>query len=202
MAEGFLLPQGIGIEDISGLKSAYQESGNGCLSAVLSADKLYVFLEDITALLPEPVFFFIELPCTDEEERALGKSDKPHYKLFYLDNCTAPVIKAIVKEYGSLLINDGVCRFGFGGNESGDEVYIQSYKVISVYCSDGGLYGKAISLLKSLGAEEQAELVTPWEVISPDNPGLCAAAEEDGITLFDLPDMLKDAGMYYADTIE
>lgn len=202
MSEGFLLPQGIDIDDISALKSAYCREDDSSLSAVLSADKLYGFLEELTALLPEPVFFFLELPCTADEEKALGKSGRYHYKLYYLDNCTAPVIRAILKEYGTLLINDGLCRFGFGGNVSGDEVYIRSYKVTSIYCSGSELYGKAISLLEKYGAEEQAELITPWEVISPENPGVCAAAEEDGITPFDLPELLKDAGMYYADTIE
>lgn len=202
MAGKFLLPEGIAIEDTSGLQTAYSEGDTGCLSAVLSADKLYGFLEEFTAMLPEPTFFFIELPCTKDEEKEIGKTDKYHYKLYYLDNCTAPVIRAILKEYGSLLINDGLCRFGFGGNVSGDEIYIQSYKIASIFCSSKEMYDNAQSLLERTGAVKQAELVTPWNVISPDNPGVCAAAEEDGITVYDLPELLKDAGMYYAQIVE
>ena len=56
-----------------------------------------------------------------------------------------------MKTYGTLLINDGVCRFGFGGNESGDELYVQSYKVMSIYCSNAKLKAKTEELLKKSG---------------------------------------------------
>ncbi len=201
MAETFQLPEGIAIDDVSGLKSAYTDNGDGNISAVVSAEKLCGLIAELTALLPEPAFFFIELPCDAEEEKKLG-GGKPHYKLYYLDNCTKNVISALVSEYGDMLVNDGLVRFGFGGNESGDEIYIQTYKVMSIYCSKDGLCRKTKALLEKYGAVPESELVTPWDVISPENPAVCAVTEEDGITAADLPEMLKKAGMYFADNVE
>ena len=202
----FELVQGIDIPSAAGLENAYSENKEnaGCFSALLSAELIFDFLKGFTELIPEPVFFFLEIPCTADEEKeiaAKGGEDRPHYRLYYLDNCTKPVISAILKNYGSLLINDGVCRFGFGGNESGDEVYVQSYKVISVYCSDNSLKKRTVKLFEDCGAKRTEELVTPWEIISKENPGVCVRAEEDGISLFDLPEILADAGMYFAEIV-
>ena len=58
------------------------------------------------------------------------------------------------------------------------------------------------SSLEKYGAVPESELVTPWDVISPENPAVCAVTEEDGITAADLPEMLKKAGMYFADNVE
>jgi hypothetical protein len=203
----FNLPLGIDISDISGLSDGFviTPDNPAALTVLLSSEKLLHFLLDFTKELPEPIFFFIELPCTLDEEKSL-KSDNPnensaHYKLYYLDNCTKPVISAIIKEYGSLLVNDGVCRFGFGGNESGDEIYVQTYKVMSLYCTSPNLRNKALSLLENFGAENKNTLLTPWDIISPDNPGTCVCIEDDGITVFDLPDLLADAGMYFSEII-
>jgi hypothetical protein len=197
MAETFQLPEGIAIDDVSGLKSAYTDNGDGNISAVVSAEKLCGLIAELTALLPEPAFFFIELPCDAEEEKKLG-GGKPHYKLYYLDNCTKNVISALVSEYGDMLVNDGLVRFGFGGNESGDELYVQRYKVMSIYSPDKARLSQAEKLLRKLGAGKQDELLTPWDIISPENTAVCASVEEDGISVFDLPEMLAKAGMYRA----
>ena len=201
--ENFLLPDGIDIPDISGLKNAYTVTGEGTFAALLSADRLKGFIAEFAELIPEPVFFFLELPCSSEEEKELRQqeTDPFHYKLYYLDNCTLPVIRALIRDYCDMLINDGICRFGFGGNQSGDELYIQSYKVMSIYCSDGSRTSAAEKLLDKYGAEKTDTLVTPWDIVSKDNPGTCVRAEEDGISPYDLPEMFKKAGMYYADTV-
>ena len=199
----FILPEGIDIPDVSRLKSAYTVTGEGCISAVLSTDMLDKMLRGFIELIPEPVFFFLELPCSPEEEKELRRSEEDpfHYKLYYLDNCTLPVARAIIKDYGSMLINDGMCRFGFGGNKSGDEIYVQSYKVLSIYCSAPERTAAAERLLRDCGADDTDSLLTPWDILSRENPGTCARIEEDGISVYDLPEMFKKAGMYYAETV-
>ncbi len=189
MPEKFDLPEGVSIEDTSALKNAYSQGDEGCLSALLSADRLEEFLHGFTELIPGPVFFFLELPVGNDDE----------FELYYLDNCTPPVISTLISEYGSLLINDGLCRFGFGGNESGDELYVQRYKVMSIYSPDKARLSQAEKLLRKLGAGKQDELLTPWDIISPENTAVCASVEEDGISVFDLPEMLAKAGMYRAE---
>lgn len=201
----FELPLGIDIPDISGLKNGYEQSGDapGCITALLGAKKLPDFIRGFVEAMCEPIFFFLELPCTADEEKVLREKDgrEFHYRLYYLDNCTKPVIRAILKTYGSMLINDGICRFGFGGNESGDELYVQSYKVMSIYCSNSELERRTAGLLKECGAQKQKKLLTPWDLLSPDNPGTCVRAEEDGISAYDIPELLAEAGMYFAETV-
>ena len=55
------MPLGIDIPDISGLKSAYEISreNEGCISALLSADKLSGFINSFVSAMAEPIFFFI-----------------------------------------------------------------------------------------------------------------------------------------------
>ena len=197
----FELAQGIDIPDIGGLNDGFSKSTDrdGCYTALLSAEKLKGFINGFTELIPEPIFFFIELPCPHEEEKRLGGGG--HYRLYYLDNCTKPVIKAIMKTYGDLLVGDGICRFGFGGNESGDEIYVQSYKVMSIYCSNSRVENGLNKLFKEYGAEFREALTTPWDIISEENSGVCVRAEEDGISLFDLPELLEEAGMYFSETV-
>lgn len=201
----FELPLGIDIPDISGLKSGYKQSdeNRGCITALLSAEVLLDFIRGFTEAMDEPIFFFLELPCTADEEKELRKKDERefHYKLYYLDNCTKPVIRAILKTYGSMLVNDGICRFGFGGNESGDELYVQSYKVMSIYCGNAQLERRTIGLLEKCGAQKEKDLLTPWDLLSPYNSGTCVRAEEDGINAYDIPELLADAGMYFAETV-
>ncbi len=194
----FQLPAGIAIDNIEGLKSSYQISGNG-ITALLSNEKLIELLELYTDLLPEPIFFFIEIPCDESEERALRHEDskESHYRLYYLDNCTRPVIKALIECYGELLTGDGVCRFGFGQNGGDDELYVQDFKVIDVSCSSEAMRKDVIKMLKSCCANEVSSIVTPWEILSDDNEAVCTTAEVDDFTVFDIPTSLEDAGMYF-----
>ena len=186
---GFMLPCGVDIGSTEGLKNAYEPHEDGGFEALISAERLTDLLDALTKLIEPPVFFFLELPDDGAEDG---------YSVYYLDNCTAEVISALIKEYGSLLTGDGVCRFGFGGNESGGEIYVKLYKVISVYPADEKMREGTLGVFRRFGMERTVPLVTPWELLSEEKPAVCVRAEEDGISLFDLPEMLSGAGMYKA----
>ena len=192
----FQLPIGIYIENTDGLCNAYERK-SGELSAVLSAELLEDFLYSYLKLIDEPIFFFLELPCSDAEEKELGETDGYHYKLYYLDNCTREVAGAILKCYGSMLVNDGLCRFGFGSNDSDDEVYIQSYKVIGVFSESESVLDKTAAVLERLGAVKKESIVTPWDLLSKDNVGECVCIDEEGFTVYDIPKLLEEVGMYF-----
>ncbi|MCR5122704.1 MAG: hypothetical protein K6B74_09825 [Ruminococcus sp.] len=192
MDNKFMLPCGVDMENTEGLKNAYETHPDGGFEAVVSAEKLPALITELAGLIKEPVFFFLELP--DE-----NSADDSGWTTYYLDNCTSEVISVLIKEYGSLLAGDGVCRFGFGGNESGGEIYVKLYKVISVYPADEEMLRGTLKAFGKFGMEQTSPLVTPWELISEENPAVCVRAEEDGISLFDLPEMLKNAGMYRAE---
>ncbi len=190
-----LLPLGNSLPDLTGLENAYAVDGSA-VTAVLSAQQHLPLLRAFTQAMSEPEFFFIELPCTDDEEKELDGGDC-HYKLYYLDNCTKPVIKAVLDRFGDLLCEDGLCRFGFGENEKSTEIYIREYGVISIWCEEDELLKKAEEILKGLGAAKKQSIVTPWDIISPDNPGTQTAVTYEDMRTEDIPDMLKDAGMYF-----
>lgn len=209
MAQIEKIALGAELKDMKGLKDAYKEERSenrwDLIEAVLDGDKLLDFIKDYAELLCEPVYFFLELPCSEEEESEIaaetGEKDGCRYKLYYLDNCTAPVVRAVLKRFGNLLVNDGICRFGFGRNDTFDEIYVQSYKVMRLYFASEDLKTGALELLKKYGAEKTDRLLTPWDLISPENPGVCATVEEDGVNVYSIPDILSDAGMYYAETV-
>ena len=98
-SEGFMLPCGVDIESTEGLKNAYEPHEDGGFEALVSAERLTELLDELTALIEPPVFFFLELPDDEAEDG---------YAVYYLDNCTREVIYALISEYGSLLTGDGV----------------------------------------------------------------------------------------------
>lgn len=198
----FQLIEGVvlGKDALAGVKTAFSVSEDHMIDSVLSAELIRPFLEQAVRLLPEPHFFFVEIPCTEDEEKQLRKSkkDPSHYKVYYLDGCTEPVSQALIKRYGQLLINDGLTRFGFGSNSTSEEIYVLDYQQVQVYADDD----RFIPLFEQLGAERVEQVVTPWDNFTPDNVGISAAVEIEGETTSDIPDNLKPEGMYLAETRE
>ena len=195
----FQLVQGVSADNLEGIHSAYCICANG-ISAVLSAELIGKAVEDLLKSFEEPVFFFVELPCSDDEEKKFRKSktDPFHYNLYYLDNCTLSVADAIMKCYGDLLINDGLCRFGFGSHKNGEEIYCLNYQNISVY----GEAAKFEPVFAGLGAAKEDEIKNLWDNFTKDTPGTSLSVEINGETVYDIPVKLKSEGMYLSYVIE
>ena len=198
----FELIQGVNLggECLNGIVSAYTVYDDGTVDSVLSAELIRPLLERGVKLLPEPHFFFIELPCTADEEKKLRHSedDPAHCNVYYLDGCTEPVSQAIIDRYGELLINDGLARFGFGSNSTDEEIYVLDYQQVRVYADDG----RFISLFEELGVPRTDSLKTFWDNFSPENVGISAAVEIEGECCADIPAALRSEGMYFAETRE
>ena len=188
----------LGQKALEGVCSSYQLCENSMIDSVLSAELIEPFLKRGVKLLPEPHFFFMEVPCTEDEEKELRKpgEERYHRKVYYLDGCTEPVSQAIIKRYGGLLINDGLTRFGFGSNRSNEEIYVLDYQEIQVYAEDL----RFEALFKELVAEKVSKLKTVWDNLTPENVGVCIAVEVEGEQCCDIPERLKKEGMYYAET--
>ena len=195
----FELVQGVSVENIDNIHSAYSILDNG-ISAIVSAEQMSTLIKDLIKQLDEPVFFFVELPCGEDEEQKLRKSktDPLHYNLYYLDNCTLPVAEAIMKRYGQLMINDGFCRFGFGAHETGEEIYCLKYQMISVY-GNSDKFSKCFDKHK-IPCEK--EFVSLWDTFTNEAPGISSAVEINGETVYDIVENLKSEGMYHADVVE
>lgn len=196
MENNFELVQGV-MAPTDGIKTAYRLTED-CIESVVSAGLIRPLLEGVIEKLEEPQFFFIEIPCSEAEEKLLRKleSDPTHRKIYYLDGCTREVSLAILKRYGDLLINDGLTRFGFGSNKTNDEVYVMDYQEIRVY----GLTKVFEPVYTKLAIPETKELRTCWDNFTPDSPGVSSAIEIEGERCEDIVEKLTEEGMYYAET--
>ncbi|MBR7007585.1 MAG: hypothetical protein IKH90_03015 [Ruminococcus sp.] len=179
----FILCQGVSLRSTGKVSSAFSREG-GSFSGILSAQQIIpaakAFIKDAKA----PIFFFVELPKEDDSEM---------YDVYYLDNCTKPVAEAIIKRFGDVLVNDGISRFGFGSNSAAEEIYFTDYQEFSAYIGNAEKFAAS---LKKIGVEQTEKFCTLWDEMSDDNMGCLSMVEVNGETVFDIPDALKDAGMY------
>lgn len=195
----FKLVEGISVENLTGIKSAYSVDNNG-IYAEISGEKIYPLICDLIKKLDEPVFFLLEYPCDEMKEKELRQSkDSPfHYDLYYLDNCTIPVALAIMKRYGQILINDGLSRFGFGAHKTGEEIYCMKYQTISIY----GDIKKFEKTFEKNKISKELNFKTLWDNFTDDKPGISSAVEVNGENVYTIIENLKTEGIYLADTIE
>ena len=177
----FRLIPGVFIPDVGSVKREYRLKKDRLLFS-LSADSYSGFFPEAVKKLPEPVFFFVEIP---------GDNDK--MRTYYLDNCTRPVALAILKRYGGILYSDGVIRWGFGSHKTDEEIYTRDYQTVSVYSQK---ITKFSQLLESLGYSENPKAVLTWDILSDDNTGECVNVESDGEGFSEMINNLTSAGMY------
>jgi len=98
-----------------------------------------------------------------------------------------------------LLFSDGMLQFAIASHESHEEIFIQKYKVVSIYSNTPEKY---ISLLEKYSLKETGNIVTPWNTFSREYPGECSKICIDGLDVYSVADILKSQGMYRAKIIE
>lgn len=193
----FTLKEGVSIENTDGVANGYTLSDSQNITASVSFEKLKALTEKAIDIFKSPIFFFAEIPCTSDEEDALGGG--LHKKIYYLDNCTKDVCHAILKRYGDILFADGLVQFGFGSHKDNSEIFHQKYQVVSIYSVEIEKFQKAF---EKLGIEKRDNLVTMWDVISSENPAESLMVEANGETIYDMIENLASAGLYLGDTVE
>ena len=184
----FCAEQGIRISDLRGVHCAYEvlknESG-WIFTVVLDAPRIPAFLQDYCCLLPEPGYFTLELPVEGEDA----------YDIYYVDGCTRPVLQAIVSRYGNLLSEDGDVRFGFSSHESEEQVYVGDLKTVQVYTASPQTVQK---LLEKYEIPEEPGCLKLWDILSDENPCELIHVEVEEENIFDLPELLSEAGIYFS----
>ena len=185
----FTVAQGIQIPVVSGVENGYEmernEDGLWQFTVVLSAEKITALLKDYCEMLPSPGYFTLELPVPDSDA----------FDIWYVDGCTRPVLKAIVERYGDLLCADGFVRFGFASHDTPEQIYVTDLKTIQIY---GRKAEKICALLKMHDIPARDHVVKLWDILSDDNPCELIPAEVDEESVFDLPQLLEEAGIYLA----
>ena len=104
----------------------YKES---CFTANVNADKMEMLLAHFIAIHNEPIFFILELPSNQKDETEIrpGVVNTLHKDVYYIDGCTQEEALAILNRTANLMINDGLCSFGFGCHQSKDEIMVGKY---------------------------------------------------------------------------
>lgn len=194
--EKFILKDGIFLSDVSGCESEFSVDGENIVAS-LSYEHLKSLTEKAVKKLKAPIFFFAEVPCSEDEEKSFGGG--LHKSIYYLDNCTTDVGLAIIKRYGDLLFSDGLLQFGFGSHVDSSEIFHQKYQVVSIYSPE---IEKFEGILNGEGIKKVSEVNSLWGKISPENPGECVLVEANGETIYDMIANLTDAGLYKESVVE
>ena len=176
----------------------YIESG---IVANVDADKIRSVLEHFVVIHDEPIFFILELPSNldDEVEIRPGVLEALHKDVYYIDGCTVEEALTILIRAADLMINDGLCAFGFGCHESQDEIMVGKYNVVSIYTANKEMYDDFFEA-HEIGQVEN--LLTAWNTFTQETPGESERVDTDGKSVYDIPGMFKDWGIYLAEQRE
>lgn len=161
------------------LSEQYLRGGN-TITANLSFEKLSDFIHAFYAELDEPLFLAVH-PDAEADE------------VWYLDGMTKKQLTMILDGYGELLCQDGLSAFAIGSLTTEEELFVQKYKVLSIYSETVERFEP---LLRQFDVEKTPNLVTAWDTFSEAHPGSAERLEVAGQTV---PDMIRELckiGMY------
>ena len=161
------------------LSEQYLRDGN-TITANLSFEKLSDFIHAFYAELDEPLFLAVH-PDAEADE------------VWYLDGMTKKQLTMILDGYGELLCQDGLSAFAIGSLTTEEELFVQKYKVLSIYSETVERFEP---LLRQFDVEKPPNLVTAWDTFSEAHPGSAERLEVSGQTI---PDMIRELcriGMY------
>ena len=196
----FVLRTGCKVPFPERLSEGFMVNGSQ-LDANISADKIKSVMEHFICIHDEPIFFILELPSKqdDETEIAPGIVEKLHKDVYYIDGCTKEEALTILLRVGDLMINDGLCSFGFGCHESGDEIMFDKYNVTTIFSRQIERYHDFMAVHD---IPKTDEIVTAWDTFSAEHPGVSERVETDGRDVYSIPDQFADWGIYKAEQRE
>ena len=166
------------------------------ITSNVNADKLTELCRRFIAEHPEALYFILELPTKEEDEKEAGKL---HTDVYYIDNCSKMEALAIIERYADMLVNDGMCSFGFGGHQSHDEITVGKYNVVTGFSSD---LARLAHIFELAGVKENQELLTAWKTFTEESPGESTVVEANGLSVYDLPELFLSWGMYFKERRE
>lgn len=161
------------------LREQYQVDGNN-VTCNLSFEKLSDFIHSYYASLTEPLFLAIH-PDAEQDE------------VWYLDGMTKKQLTMILDGYGELLLQDGLSAFAIGSLATEDELFVQKYKVLSIYSPE---IHRVEKLMTRFDVPRTDEIVTAWDTFSEQHPGSAQRLEIAGMTMPDVIADLQKIGMY------
>lgn len=167
------------------------------ITANVSAEKIDETFQKLAEKVKTPGFLILEIPTQKIIEDNLLESeiDTFHRDVYYLDGLNHDEFFQIYSGYKELLISDGLVNFGFGSHDVVDEVLVGKYKIFSILSTEPEKY---IDIFKELRFRIYDKLITAWDTFSEEYPGTVKKIVANGIEIYDLPDLLKGRGLYFA----
>ena len=111
------------------------------------------------------------------------------------------MIRDVLDIVGKILLDDGISQFGVGSHITNDEMMICKYNIVNLYRNDeqSPLYD---GFFENAGIRKENNLVTASDMLTPETPGECTMCEQDGRTVYNIPPVFAELGMYMAKRCE
>ena len=179
--KGSIIPENIKI------KEEYKVE-NDTIVLNIDVDKINKLLKSFVKIQKEELFLFIEVPTNINEEK------ENYTDVYYLDGISINEIDELLNMYGDILINDGLCEFGFGVKSFNEEIMSLKYNMITIYSKEN--VNKYIDLLNEFKINKTINFKSAWDYFTEDNPGISKTYEKEEQTVYDIIEILKEKGLY------
>jgi len=174
------------------------EVKENAIHANVNASKVLDMMKRFIEMHNEPLFFILELPCKDVDGITKSKrivNVNEEFDVYFMDGLDAEQACQCIDMLGIFLIKDGMSIFGIGGHKSHEEILFGKYNVMTLFTQSPEKY---LDFLSDFKIEQTDTLITAYDTFDPDHPGECTiyVSEETGKTVYDIPDIFKEYGMY------
>jgi hypothetical protein len=191
------LSKGYHVANMTGISEGYEIQDNIILANV-NADKQVEVIKHFIKVQEEPLFFILEIPTNESIELEIGNGliEKLHKDIFYMDGCTKVEALTVLNRHSEILINDGLCKFGFASHKSGDELMVEKYGVVTIQSNQVVKY---IDFYLEHEIKQTDNLKTAWDNFTDDNPGTAESYSTQDKTVYSIVEDLQSWGMYFAE---
>ncbi len=189
--------RGCNVNKCNELYEQYQSDENG-FTANVNASKIGKLLEEFISMQSEKLFFILELPASAQREQELRTSNTfPfHKEVYYIDGLSNKKALELIRNYGEILIHDGLTEFGFGVHDGSSEIMCYKYNVVKIWTKDPNRYTPLFSKMDIPFAKH---CTTAWETFNENNPGDSWALTINGMSAYDVLHELETWNIYLAE---
>lgn len=166
--------------------------------ANVNVENISVILEKFISLQSQELFFFIEVPTNLENEKSFSDNnalESLHADVYYIDGISKEKCYEILKKHGEILINDGLCEFGFGTRSFEDEIMCRKYNIVAIYTQHHEKYN---NFFEVFNINQNNSYKSAWDYFSMSNPGISKKYEINGKNIYLIIEELTKQGLYFA----
>ncbi len=198
----FKLAAGVAVTNLDDITEGFSlqktNQGYSVITINISADRLQKIYLGLCELVTTPAFAIVEIPTHQADELKLREkpTDPFHHDVYYLDGISFADYQSIFLPYSQFFMDDGEITFGFGSHTEQNEIFVGRYKLVHIYTDAPAQY---LQYLESQKYPRREPLRTIFDTFSPQSPGSTQAITINGKTVYDLIEILKQKGFYFAE---